>query len=114
MSQPVRPWLENDGHLPECFKDFHDQKDVFKTLWRALKMEGAKGYEGLAWTTAHCFTIDKFLWFMAIHGYTLQRSRADVEFQDLRETVQAFRTAILADLRAVLGQGKETADEPTH
>ena len=32
---------------------------------------------------AHTYVIDLFLWFMALHGYTLQRSRAKEEFYDL-------------------------------
>ena len=29
-----------------------------------------------------------WLWFMAEHGYTLQRSAANVEFKDIYETIK--------------------------
>ena len=51
---------------------------------------------------AHIYTIDVFLWFMAMHGYTLQRSRARVDFEDLAAKVAALKDQDAAAFRALL------------
>lgn len=40
------------------------------------------------WVTGQCYVIDVFLWFMGMHGYTLQKSRAIVDFLPLEKTLQ--------------------------
>lgn len=32
MDENLRQWLKSGAYLPDCLKDFHDQKDVFKRL----------------------------------------------------------------------------------
>lgn len=50
-----------------------------------------------------CYAIDWFLWFMAQHGWTLQRSRAKgVEFFDLSERCAEMRNADAEAFRAAL------------
>lgn len=57
-----------------------------------------------------CYVIDCFLWFMARHGYTLQRSRAQQDFDSLEETIAAFEareTALFAQM--FQGAGENTS-----
>lgn len=87
MNEEIRQWRAEGKHLPEFMRDFHDQKDLFKTIHRRY----TERPEGANWVQAHIYTVDFFLWFMAQHGYTLQRSRARLPFDDLQATVAADR-----------------------
>ena len=40
MDNSIRDHLENYGNLPDCMKDFHDQKDIFKTIYLAAHPGG--------------------------------------------------------------------------
>jgi hypothetical protein len=64
----------NDGkHLPKWMQDFHDQKDVFKAIEQTLgRIEPP--YD-VNWVNAQCYVIDRFLRFMALHGYTLRKTK---------------------------------------
>lgn len=92
MSPEVQAWRENGKHLPAILKDFHAQKEVFQTMHMMLGAAGADDVIKRPSTVeGQCYVIDCFLWFMARHGYTLQRSRAQLEFDDLAEHVKFFK-----------------------
>jgi len=91
-------WLENNQHLPDFLRDFHDQKDVFKCVGCGM----SSGNTEISWVDGHCYTIDKFLRFMAIHGYTLQKCRAKMPFKNIGETVKDCRDGELKSLSAIL------------
>jgi hypothetical protein len=78
-------WLKSGKYLPSFMRDFHDQKDLFKTIHELVhKHDGTKQ---ISWIDAHIYTINVFLWFMARRGYTLQRTQAKHEFLDIHKTV---------------------------
>ena len=83
-------WMKAGRYLPKEFRDFHAQKDLFKTIHEiyALDASQAKAVEQLSWIGAHIYVIDFFLWFMAKRGYTLQRSKAKLEFLDMSESIE--------------------------
>jgi len=87
----VQEWLESGKYLPLCLRDFHDQKDLFKYLdevrERSVKKNGGAYMASLTFRDAQIYTIDIFLWVMARHGYTLQRSRKGLCFSDLDDTI---------------------------
>lgn len=60
--------------LPDFLRDFHDQKDFFKGM-HELYSQGENKIPG-NWVQNHIYTIDFFLWFMALHGYRLQRFKS--------------------------------------
>jgi hypothetical protein len=96
VKQATKEYVESGDHLPACLRDFHDQKDVFKLMHRLYGHESQTGtfdhYDvSIPWTTGQCYVIDWFLWFMAQRGYTLQRSRAKVDFRDLDDEVKAMK-----------------------
>jgi hypothetical protein len=69
-------YMENQENLPEFLKDFHDQKDFFKSIFNQYKDSNAKEtLQNINRVDAHIFTIDVFLWWMGRHGYKLQKSR---------------------------------------
>ena len=84
-------------YLPPFMRDFHDQKELFKDIQRMVekrkKAEPNYTYlDGVSWVAAHVYVIDFFLWFMAQHGYTLQKCRrGDVDFHDIGEELAANR-----------------------
>jgi hypothetical protein len=77
--------MESARYLPDFMRDFHDQKDLFKTVHETVHAN--PGTQRINWVDAQIYTIDVFLWFMALRGYTLQRTRAKYEFLDIRKTV---------------------------
>jgi hypothetical protein len=94
-------YLEKGENLPEIMKDFHDQKDLFKTIFQ--QFEGSHPIlEKVSWVDGQIFTIDVFLWWMGRHGYKLQKIRKkDVTFHEPEDTIKYFkdkRNHSLADL----------------
>lgn len=87
MKKDVEKWREDGKYLPECMRDFHDQKDLFKAIHHTIAVEGHGYAKDVSWMVGQCYVIDIFLWFMAQHGYTLQKSRANVDFLDLDKRV---------------------------
>lgn len=83
----VTAWLKSAAYLPPILRDFHDQKDVFKAIdevkERSVASNGGSYMRNLSWIDAQVYTIDIFLWMMARHGYTLQRSRKRMAYDDL-------------------------------
>lgn len=84
--QQLERWMKRGGYLPEFMRDFHDQKDVFKALFEFINANETANKIG--WVDAQIFTVDVFLWFMALRGYTLQRSRKDLPFRDIQADVK--------------------------
>jgi len=91
MSKSVEQWRDGGEYLPECLRDFHDQKDIFKALHDYINVEGHQYAGKVGWIAGQCYVIDVFLWWMAKHGYTLQRCRAKVDFDDLGDAVSRAR-----------------------
>lgn len=88
----VKDFLESGKHLPPFLRDFHNQKDVFKTLWGVMDKSGLpKEIQTLGWVNFHIIIIDIFLWWMAKRGWTLQRSRQKVEFLDVNEDIKKYK-----------------------
>jgi len=106
----LKEWLDNGLHLPKFMRDFHGQKDLFKCLrvrW------GCKPFEHVTWVDTHVFTIDFFLRFMAIHGYTLQKNRSKIEFDDIQKEIEADRKARMEGFTKALRERFESQQLPT-
>ncbi len=81
-------YLEAKNHLPDELKDFHDQKDLFKTIHQ-LWAKDSKPLENVNWVDGQIYTMDFFLWFMALNGYKLQKIKSKhTEFYDLSKTIK--------------------------
>lgn len=99
--------MDDAWHLPQFMRDFHDQKDLFRAVeeYDALRLRSdaeRTRHPSPHWMTAHVYTVDVFLRFMAEHGYTLQRCRRDLEFKDVAETIASSRDSRCAASAAVL------------
>ena len=108
MDSQLRRWRDDQKHLPDFMRDFHNCKDLFKAISEYIVCEEGHPAEQVNLVQAHCYTLDVFLWFMAEHGYTLQRSRARHEFTDLHERIQQMKDSRCASLASLLQQ------EPSH
>lgn len=108
-------------YLPSCLRDFHDAKDVFKTLHATVNVQGHDYCKDTSWTTGQCYVVDVFLWWMAKHGWTLQRSRKRIDFRDLSAAIKVRRDAETAVFlsymderradREATAKGEASADE---
>ena len=101
--QQMEMWLEKKKHLPAFLKDFHDQKDVFKTIGGMSNPP----HRDIGWVEGHCYTIDKFLWWMAIHGYTLQKCKAKQPYKDMNKTIQIRKDKEIESFRQFLSKEKK-------
>ena len=95
LKRSPEAYVQTEKHLPSELRDFHAQKAIFKRVWRMVTKSREKHPDrtdylrDMDWMAGHIFVIDFFLWFMALHGWTLQRSRVrDVNFYDLESTVK--------------------------
>ena len=105
----VKQFREEGGYLPDALKDFHDQKDIFKLIHDTVDVEGNEGTKSVSWVDGHCYVIDVFLWAMARYGYTLKKSRSNVDFDSLPEAVSAAnsrRSARFAHIIQSAGKGE--------
>jgi len=71
----IRDNNDNYRFLPKIFRDFHDQKDLFKDIYKVIdwgEIDRPEHYN-IPWTVMHVNCIDVFLFQMALRGYTLQK-----------------------------------------
>lgn len=107
MSDVITQWLKTGDYLPPIMRDFHDQKDLFKTVHELVEASRIKHpdehrLENLTWVDAHIYTVDIFLWFMARRGYTLQRSRQKLPFRNLLDDVREHNDKMREQMASVL------------
>lgn len=102
MKTDIETYLKSGAYLPKPLRDFHDSKEVFKTMHATVAIDKNEFARGVTWIAGQCYVIDIFLWFMARRGWTLQRSRADVEFRDLDADIAAHREKNSEALRAAI------------
>lgn len=91
-------WLERGEYLPEFMRDFHDQKDVFKAMHNTITNANENGNP----RDGHIYVVDTFLWYMARCGYTLQKSRKQVEFKDMDDDIERMRRKFSEKFRDIL------------
>lgn len=109
-----RTWMEKQLHIPSFMRDFHDAKNLFKAIahW---KQDDPKDPYYVPWTNAQCYVIETFLRFMALHGYTLQRSRTKIDggdqFYDVYKTVEDHREKLSNIFIEMLEDNAKERDE---
>jgi hypothetical protein len=91
-------FLKNGVYLPPELRGFYAQKSLFRRI-QEVSSRYKWGYlEKPPMQVAMCYTIDIFLWFMAKHGYTLQKTRVKVEgLKDFGEMMDEFEQQRQAD-----------------
>lgn len=79
-------WLKSGNYMPPEFRDFHDQKDLFKAMHNTIQNANENGNA----RDGHIYVVDTFLWYMARCGYTLQRSRKKVPFKNMEDDINKY------------------------
>lgn len=97
----ISAWRNKGLHLPRFMRDFHGQKALFRTM-HDLTIGADKR---LDWVAGQCYVIDVFLWFMARHGYTLQKTRAVLPFEDIETNIKNSEDHREALMTAALKEG---------
>lgn len=106
-----RHWRNSGQHLPHFLRDFHDQKDLFKFIFHIAKQDYENDpaprhiAQNMSWADGHVFAVDYFLWLMAEFGYTLQKSKKQIAFNDVEETVKTFTKEQKEQMAKVLMSG---------
>jgi len=100
----LRTWLNSYKYLPCFLRDFHDQKDIFKSVHVTYPNTSS---DDISWIQGHLYTIDRFLRFMARHGYTLQRSKTNIDFVDIRTTLAETRKEQEEEFKQILADRKQ-------
>jgi hypothetical protein len=109
MTISMNKWLESGKYLPSILRDFHDQKDVFKTIH--ILVRNHESTNKVNWIDAHIYVIDVFLWFMAKRGWTLQRSRMGIPFSDLENDIERVKEVDRAVFSDFLSQQNNTSQK---
>jgi hypothetical protein len=101
-------WLERSEHLPPFLREFHDQKDVFKLIASRMHQDEDSDSmrDPISWVDAHIYTIDNFLRTMAEFGYTLQRSKKPIVFNDVQEMIREQKKADSQRFATMLNSNK--------
>jgi hypothetical protein len=103
-------YTEEGKHLPEFLKDFHDQKDVFKTIHNLYHKDDNPVPNNFR--DNMIFTIDYFLWFMGQHGYKLQKDRTkNVEFHDIQQTIDKYNGYRVSMLSKIISDQPSNSTE---
>lgn len=101
MKTDIENFLKSGAYLPKPLRDFHDAKEVFKTMHATISPDN-ESIKPVNWVHGQCYVIDIFLWFMARRGWTLQRSRVDADFRDLGADIETRRQQDAAAFRQML------------
>lgn len=104
----LNTFLSSGKYLPKPLRDFHDAKEVFKTMHTLISSDN-ESIKPIKWVQGQCYVIDIFLWFMAKRGWTMQRSRAKIEFDNLDEDIKARRDIEAEVFKKYLEQSDKTS-----
>lgn len=83
---PLYAWLKSGDYMPQEFRDFHAQKDLFQAMHNTIQNANENGNA----RDGHIYVVDTFLWYMARCGYTLQRSRKKVPFKNMDDDIKKY------------------------
>lgn len=109
MDEKLQKWRDNGKHLPAFLRDFHDQKDFFKFLHESTNIQEHGLAKDVNFTQGHAYCIDVFLWVLARHGWTLQRSQSPQNFDNLDDIIAQFNKARSEESWKMLSQSSQDA-----
>lgn len=95
---PLYSWLKSGDYMPPEFRDFHNQKDLFKAMHNTIQNADENGNA----RDGHIYVVDTFLWYMARCGYTLQKSRKKLPFKNMGDDIYRYRTYLAASLNSIM------------
>jgi len=92
---PLYSWLKSGDYMPPEFRDFHDQKDLFKAMHNTIQNADDNGNA----RDGHIYVVDTFLWYMARCGYTLQKCRKSLPFKEFDKDLSKYRSDLAASMK---------------
>ena len=95
---PLYAWLKSGDYMPPEFRDFHDQKDLFKAMHNTIQNANDNGNA----RDGHIYVVDTFLWYMARCGYTLQKCRKSLPFKDFDTDLSRYRSDLAARMNSIM------------
>lgn len=105
-----KEFLSKKKHLPDFLRGFHDQKDLFKSLheWMSLGPQPEDtSYKMPTWVEGHIYVMDYVLPFLALHGWTLQKTKSKITgLCDLNQTLQEHKQREAEQLQQMLNSFK--------
>ena len=104
MDEKVKQWRKAGKHYHPIMKDFHDAKELFKLIHTVTDVEGHEYCGDVSWVKGQCYVVDIFLWCMARYGYTLQKTRTKLDFDDLEADLKALRENQAESFASILNQ----------
>lgn len=104
----LNTYLKSGDYLPLPLRDFHDAKEVFKTMHTTVAVDKHDYAKHITWVAGQCYVIDIFLWFMAKRGWTLQRSRAKCVFADLQADIDTGQARKAEAFKAYMAERSKT------
>lgn len=114
MDNNLKMWRESGNYLPDFLKDFHDQKDFFKMMHETMKIEEHEYAKDINFVAGQCYVIDCFLYKLASYGYTIQKSRANQNFDDLDEAIMKNNEKREAHfMKLIMGNKEDKTGEST-
>ncbi len=84
----LEQWMNEGKYLPDFFRDFHDQKNIFKCMHQKYESdENENKLDDMPnFVNGMIYTVDWFLWYMGRRGYTLQKNRTkNIEFEEFEQ-----------------------------
>ncbi len=95
---PLYAWLKSGDYMPPEFRDFHNQKDLFKAMHNTIQNANENGNA----RDGHIYVVDTFLWYMARCGYTLQRCRKSLPFKEFDRDLSKYRSDLAASMNSIM------------
>ena len=81
--------IESGRYLPTFMRDFHDQKDLFKSISEWAYKDNPN-QDDISWVQGHIYVIDIFLHFMALHGYILKKTQSKEKTYNIYDTLKQY------------------------
>jgi hypothetical protein len=95
-------FLAEGAHLPEIFKDYSRQENVFQAMHEITRLNDGDGVAAdVTWVQGQSYVIDHFLRFMAYHGYMLLKSELPFPFEDMQSSVERSEERERAAMQAM-------------
>ena len=104
MDENVKQWREAGKHYHPIMRDFHDAKDLFKLIHTVTNVEDHKYCGDISWVKGQCYVVDIFLWCMARYGYTLQKTRTKLNFEDIHADLESLQKNKADSLASIINK----------
>lgn len=111
MTKSFEDWRKEGKHLPKFLRDFHDQKAFFQFLHEFNPTSEIEMLKNIDEVKGHVYSLDILLYTLARFGYTLQKSKVKLEFDDLDKMVEEYTAERRKKFFDILSNSSTKKDE---